>query len=76
LDNFYALKIAFLHIIQNERIYSFWRTSYDSSHWRIADTFQGVPCGKDYFSALLLKACHKKQEKFNPTLEALDGKEP
>jgi len=27
-------------------------------------------------SALLLKACHKKQEKFNPTLEALDGKEP
>jgi hypothetical protein len=30
----------------------------------------------DYFSALLLKACHKKQEKFNPTLEALDGKEP
>jgi hypothetical protein len=27
-------------------------------------------------SALLLKVCHKKQEKFYTTLEALDGKEP
>jgi len=28
------------------------------------------------FSALLLKVCHKKQEKFHPTLETIDGKEP
>jgi hypothetical protein len=27
-------------------------------------------------SALPLKVCHKKQEKFHPTLEAIDGKEP
>jgi hypothetical protein len=27
-------------------------------------------------SALLLKVCHKKQEKFHPTLETIDGKEP
>jgi hypothetical protein len=27
-------------------------------------------------SALPLKACHKKQEKFYPTLETIDGKEP
>jgi hypothetical protein len=26
-------------------------------------------------SALLLKSCHKKQEKFHPTLETIDGKE-
>jgi hypothetical protein len=28
------------------------------------------------FSALPLKVCHKKQEKFHPTLETIDGKEP
>jgi len=28
------------------------------------------------FSALLLKVCDKKQEKFHPTLETIDGKEP
>jgi hypothetical protein len=27
-------------------------------------------------SALPLKVCHKKQEKFHPTLETIDGKEP
>jgi hypothetical protein len=26
-------------------------------------------------SALPLKACHKKQEKFHPTLETIDGKD-
>jgi len=30
----------------------------------------------DLFSALPLKVCHKKQEKFHPTLETIDGKEP
>jgi hypothetical protein len=25
---------------------------------------------------LLQKVCHKKQEKFHPTLETIDGKEP
>jgi hypothetical protein len=27
-------------------------------------------------SALPLKVCHKKQEKFHPILETIDGKEP
>jgi len=29
-----------------------------------------------HFSALSLKVCDKKQEKFHPTLETIDGKEP
>jgi hypothetical protein len=28
------------------------------------------------FSTLLLKVCHKKQQKFHPTLETINGKEP
>jgi hypothetical protein len=29
-----------------------------------------------HFSALPLKVSHKKKEKFHPTLETIDGKEP
>jgi hypothetical protein len=29
-----------------------------------------------FLRALPLKVCHKKQEKFHPTLETIDGKEP
>jgi hypothetical protein len=47
-------------------------TAHETSNkFRHVDGWMGMR-----ISALLLKACHKKQEKFNPTLEALDGKEP
>jgi hypothetical protein len=35
-----------------------------------------VVCDVSRISALLLKACHKKHEKFHPTLQTLDRKEP
>jgi hypothetical protein len=31
---------------------------------------------KAEFNTLLQKVCHKKQEKFHPTLETIDSKEP